>query len=190
VKRTWLVFLAAVFATGPALASEGEDAGLFYPFVNLALLLAVLIYFARQPIREFFQDRRAQIQNDIHSAEELRRETEERHAKWNRRILELESDLEEIRVDGRRRAEAERDRILAEARALAERIRSDATAAIDQELQRSREILREEAADLAVELARRLVRETVDDADRARLVDEFIERIEADAQSGAAGTRA
>jgi F0F1-type ATP synthase membrane subunit b/b' len=45
--------------------------------------------------------------------------------------------------------------------------------------------LHEEAADLAVELAGSLLAEQVTDADRERLVTEFIERIErSDAESG------
>lgn len=187
--RAWPVLLAATFAAGPALASGGGGGGLFYPFLNLALLLAILVYFARQPIRKFFQDRRAEIQGEIHSALELRREAEVRYATWQRKLAELQSELEEIRSTARSRAESERDHIIAEATALAERIRKDATAAIDQELQRSREILREEAADLAVELAGRLVHDNVGEADRARLVDEFIQRIETDARLGATPTR-
>ncbi|GAG46290.1 unnamed protein product, partial [marine sediment metagenome] len=95
-------------------------------------------------------------------------------------------ELEQIRATSRERAEAERENLIADANATAERIRSDATAAIDQELRRSRDLLRDEAADLAVELAENLLRDRVTAEDRERLVSEFIERIEsASAPSGA-----
>ena len=185
--RGALVCLAVVSLASPALASEGEGGGLFFPILNLVLLIAVLVYFTRKPIRDFFNARRAGIQDDLQSAAEFRREAEARYAKWQRKLVDLEAELEQIRATSRERAEAERERIIADANATAERIRSEATAAIEQELRRAREVLSEEAANLAIELAAELLREHVTEADRDRLVTEFIERIERTADAGTSG---
>jgi F-type H+-transporting ATPase subunit b len=174
-----------LLSAGPAAAADGEGVGLLYPIVNLVLLIAVLVYFGRKPILEFFDQRRLQIQDELRKAEALKKEAEERYANWQRKLAELDRELEGIRAASRERAESERTQILADANATAARIRSDATAAIDQELRRARAVLHEEAADLAVELAGSLLAEQVTDADRERLVTEFIERIErSDAESG------
>lgn len=185
--RGALLCLSIVLCAAPTLASEGESGGLFFPIVNFVLLIAVIVYFAGKPIRDFFNGRRAAIQDDLHAAAEFRREAEERYAKWQRKLVDLEAELEQIRATSRERAEAEREKIVADANAAAERIRSDATAAVAQELLRAREVLSEEAANLAVELARDLLREHVTDADRDRLVAEFIERIERTSDAGAPG---
>ena len=74
-----------------------------------------------------------------------------------------------------------------DARATAERIRRDAAAAVDQELRRAQTQLREEAADLALELAATKLRDQVGDSDRDRLVDEFITRVTPAAGRGDAG---
>lgn len=182
--RGALLCLSIVSLAAPALASEGEGGGLFFPILNFVLLIAVIVYFAGKPIREFFNARRATIQDDLQAAAEFRREAEVRYAKWQRKLVDLEAELEQIRATSRERAEAERERIVADANATADRIRSDATAAIEQELRRSREVLTEEAANLAVELAGSLLREHVTDADHDRLVTEFIERIERTADAG------
>jgi F-type H+-transporting ATPase subunit b len=159
----------------------------FFPILNFVLLVAVIGYFAGKPIREFFNARRATIQDDLHTAAEFRREAEARYAKWQRKLVDLEAELDQIRATSRERAEAEREKIIADANAAAERIRTEATAAIEQELRRSREVLSEEAANLAVELAGNLLREHVTNADRDRLVTEFIERIERAADTGVSG---
>jgi F-type H+-transporting ATPase subunit b len=185
--RGALLCLLIVSLAPPALASEGGGGGLLFPIVNFVLLVAVIVYFAGKPIREFFNGRRAAIQGDLHAAAEFRREAEARYAKWQRKLVDLEAELEQIRATSRERAEAERERIVADAKAAAERIRSEATAAIEQELRRSREVLTEDAANLAVELAGDLLREHVTDGDRDRLVTEFIERIERTADAGASG---
>jgi F-type H+-transporting ATPase subunit b len=173
-----LSLLCVVATAGPAAAAEGEGPGLVYPIVNLLLLFGVLFYFARKPILEFFDRRRVEIQEDLEKAETLRREAEERYATWQRKLADLEEELEVIRARSRQRAESERTQILADANATAERIRADAIAAIEQELRRSRAILHEEAADLAVERAENMLRQQVTASDRDRLVSEFIERIE------------
>ena len=101
-----------------------------------------------------------------------------------RRLVDLGSEIEGIREEAGRRAEEEADRILVDARATADRIRRDAQAAVGQELRRAQSTLREEAADLALELAARKLNEEVGEADRERLVDEFILRVEANSGEG------
>ncbi len=178
-----LAALGVVSLAAPALAAGGgggEDAGseFFFGALNLLILLAVLVYFARTPIRGFFADRRIRIEQDLRSAADLHREAEERYAEWQRRLVDLDQELEGIRETARERAEAEREHILADARAAAERIRRDTAAAIDQEVRRSQALLRDEASDLATELAAGLLRGQVNEEDRSRLLDEFIARIE------------
>ena len=175
----------------PALATSGgseDGSSLFYPVLNFVLLLAVLVYFLRKPAQAFFADRRSRIQAELLEAAQLKKDAEVRHARWQRRLADLERELEAIRDTSRERAETEREHILADARAAADRIRSDASTAIEQELRRARERLRDEASDLAVELAEGLLREQVTDADRDRLLDEFIARVEQPVTSSGAGS--
>jgi F-type H+-transporting ATPase subunit b len=181
VSARILTALCGLLLAVPALAESehgGGGEGLLFPWINFALLIGVLVYVARKPVQAFFADRRRGIHEDLERAAELHRQAEERHAKWQRRLVDLERELEEIRRSGRERAESERDQILADARAGADRIQRTARTAIDQELRRAKEVLRDEAAELAVDLAAGMLRDRVTDEDRARLVDEFIARVE------------
>jgi F-type H+-transporting ATPase subunit b len=169
--------------------SEGHGGGLrdlLFSALNLVLLLGVLIYFARKPVADFFEDRRKRIQGDLESAKKEGAEAEARYAKWQRRLLDLEGELAEIRETARARAEAERAQILADAAAGAERIKRDALETVDQELRRARAQLRREAADLAVELATERLRSQVSSDDQDRLLDEFVSAIERAPESGRA----
>jgi len=156
-----------------------------YQGLNLALLLGVLFYFGRKPISEFFSTRRSGIQSELSEAADLLSKAELRNAELQRRLVDLGSEIEGISENATRRAEEETERILTDARATAERIRRDAQAAVAQELRRAQAELREEAADLALEMAARKLDEQVGDADRERLVDEFILRVEANPGEGA-----
>jgi len=167
-----------------AVPARAADDGLLFPAINFALLLATLFILLRTPIRTYFADRRTAIRKDLDEAAALKRSAEERYAQWQRRLVDLQGELEGIRVAARERAEAERASLLADARAAAERIRQDAANAVDQELRRARARLRAEASQLAVELAAGILREQVTSQDRDRLLDEFIERIERSPDAG------
>lgn len=179
--------VAVALAPLQARATSGGDGGigdLVPPALNLALLLGVLYFLARKPIQTWFRERRDRIQGEVESAAELQRRAEERYARWQRRLADVEQELEQVRATSRERAVAEGERILADAQASAERIRKDARVAVEQELRRARKQLREEASDLALALAGGLLREQVDDGDRDRLLDEFIEDVERAAGNG------
>jgi F-type H+-transporting ATPase subunit b len=176
-------FLLAV----PAYASDqpaGSLQSFVWPAVNLVILLAVLVYFARKPLQAYFEKRRSDIAGELQSSADELATAESTYAKWQRRMIDLEGELDEIRATSRQRAEAERERIIQDARATAERIRNDATAAVELELRRAREILREEATQLAIELAGERLSREVTEADRDRLIDEFIGLIASTPDSG------
>jgi len=182
------VALSVALHALPAYAADpsaGHLEAFLWPALNLIILIAVLVYFARKPLQAYFAKRRGEIQGELQSAADQLATAESTYAKWQRRMAELESELDEIRATSRQRAEAERERIIQDARATAERIRNDATVAVELELRRAREILREEATQLAIELAgERLSREVTED-DRDRLIDEFIGLIASTPNSGA-----
>ena len=188
MKLRCAIALSLMLFALPASAADPSASGLqtfLWPAVNLIILISVLVYFARKPLRAYFDKRRSDIQGELETAAEQLATAESTYANWQRRLIELDGELDAIRATSRQRAEAERERIIADARASAERIRRDATAAVELELRRAREVLREEAAQLAIELAgERLTRE-VTDGDRDRLVDEFIDRIAAAPDSDA-----
>jgi F-type H+-transporting ATPase subunit b len=187
VAMTALILVAGV-AQAAGDSHEGAEEVLketIYQGLNLALLLGVLFYFGRKPISEFFSSRRSEIHSELSEAADLLAQAEQRNSELQRRLVDLGSEIEEIREEAGRRAEEEAERILADAHATAERIRSDAQAGVAQELRRAQSELREEAADLALEIAARKLSEQVGETDRERLVDEFILRVEANAGEGA-----
>jgi F-type H+-transporting ATPase subunit b len=159
-------------------AGESHEGVLVWHALNLLLLLGVLTYFLRAPIRGFFATRRRDIENNLERAAAVLREAEERLAEWKARMARVEGEVQEILRLAKERGEAERRRILADAEAAAARIRRDGAAAVEQEGQRARDALRKEAADLAMRVAGELLRQQVTDADRARLADEFVQHME------------
>jgi len=191
VIRFAVLLVALLTVAGPSLAKSGGEPDimrdLVHPALNLMLLLGIVVYFARKPIRAFFGDRRTQIQDELQRTAALRAEAEARSAEWQRRLATLDSEVAAIRATARERAEAERTRIMADAEAAAERIRGDARAAVEQELRRARARLRQESSELAIQIAAERLEQQLTDADRDRLLDDFIERIERTSDSPGSG---
>ncbi len=177
-----LVCAATAHAAG---GEEGATRDFFYSWLNLLLILGVIVFVARKPLRAFFSARRSQVQEQLHESVRLKEEAQARLTEWQGKLAEVQAELDQIRNQSRVRAEAEASAILADARASAERIRNDARAAIEQELRRAQATLRDEASDLAVELAGELLSQSITDADRDRLIGEFIEGVERAAADGA-----
>lgn len=178
-----VVGAAVLCAALPVLASEQaaeasplKDLG--WQILNMAILLAVLVYAGRGPIRNFFADRGTRIRTDLDEAAELLSQAEARYSQWQHKLIELDDELTRLRADARQRAEQDREAILAEAQAAAERIHRDAVATVEQELRRAQAMLRAQAAELATEIAEKILRDRLEDGDRDRLMDEFIARIE------------
>lgn len=171
----------AVFAPGAAYASGPAEEELFdilLKGLNLALVIGAIVWFGGAPIKSFFGDRRKTISTELDAAAKLLGETEKKYAEWERRVAGLDAELAEIREQARQRADAERNRILAEAEVAAERLRRDAASALEQETRRARAELRAEAAELAVSLAGKLLREGVNSSDGDRMIDEFVSKLE------------
>lgn len=174
--------------------AEGHDAAaaaehmkeFTYEWVNVVILAAVLGYFARKPVAEFLAARRDTISKNIASSEQLLKDAERKLAEWNEKAARLDADVASILESTRKSAEAEKAAILADAEATASRIRQSATGVVERELRAARGTLRKEAAELAVTLAHSILREQTTEADRNRLVDEFIAKIES--TPGAGGT--
>lgn len=162
-----------------AYAESGAASDFIWKVANLVLLLAVLFYFGRKPVQRFLEERRDGIQENIAASQKLLDEAEGRLQQWNAKGARLDADVEHILDSARQAADQEAQAIVAHAKASADRIRQGAQAVVERELSVARKRLRTEAAELAVEVAGRVLAEQVSNGDRERLVDEFIHDLEA-----------
>jgi F-type H+-transporting ATPase subunit b len=128
---------------------------LAFTFVNFSIFLFLLNRYAWPAVRDFLSNRRREVADAMAAAEQARLEAEA----IRRDYATKEAALEETR---RRMLEAQR-------------MRADAERQAEHDLARARRELRAEAARLAADLAEKEVRTRLTDADRARLVREFVE---------------
>jgi len=182
-RRLGEVVVAVALAALPlvALASEGGEAAehapgpgslLFY-WVNFGLLVGLLWWKGLPAMNQFLADRKEKILADLRAAEKQRDEARAKLAELEAKIGRVEADVKAILDDTLRAAEAERARIIEAAEETANRIRSQATLMVEQEVRRAREELSREVTDAAAREAAAILRDAFSDADQDRLVREF-----------------
>ncbi len=172
-----VVAASEVWAAGGS-AEHGSNLGLlFLQVLNTAVLAFILVRYAGPPLRSFLVQRSQGIRRRIEASEARLRQARAELEELRRRLERFEREAQEIVSESAATAANERVRLLERAAATAERIREEARRVADQEIARARRELQEEAAELAVTLAREILREKLTSQDDNRLVAEYVDHL-------------
>ena len=146
-------------------------------FIIQTIVFLILAWFTMKfvwpPLMQAIDDRAKKIADGLASADRAKLELNEAHKRVDAelaqsrtdnqvRLAEAEKQAALVMADARKDAEAEKARILAEAKAEA-----------DQEVQRAREALRDQVAVLAVQGAEQILKQEIDPARHAALLNEL-----------------
>jgi F-type H+-transporting ATPase subunit b len=148
-------------------------------FFNLAVLIGVLVWVGRRPLSSFFAARTRGIHEQLAQAETARRAAEAKLAEMEARMGGLDGELRELKATAEREAQAESARLAAEAERDAQKIVARARQEIEGLTRVAQLELKAHAAELSVELAERMLRSEIDDADRGRLFERFVDGLPA-----------
>ncbi len=169
------------------LAAGGEEAGPatfagislgVWQALNLASFLVLLVWLLRKPVRTFFTQRQEGVAAALRKAEEDRARAEAIATELSDRLGRLEGELAEVRAHAARQAEVERAEAARQAEEEARRIVARAAVEMETRARTARTELTRYAAELAVSLARDLLKAHLTDADQERLVKDGLVRLE------------
>lgn len=165
-----------------ALASHGGGFGLnLNPFetniINLAIVIAGLVYFLRGFLGGILERRRSAILSDLKDAEDRLSTATVAVAKAQQELTEAQAKADRILTDGRSRAQA--IRLDNEKRTVEEmaRLKQDSASDLQSEASRVSDQLRREAARLAIEKALASLPGRLNAKTQARLIDQSIQSL-------------
>jgi len=186
-----LAYLLAQEATqeesrNPILPAANE---LIWGAVAFFVLLFLMYRTVWPQVNKAYQDRRANIEGKLEQAEKDRDESERLLERYKQRLAAAEDETQRILEEARANAERVRKELLAKADADAERQLERARLAIRSERDQAIRQLRGEVGTLAVELATRVVGESLDQERQLRLVDRYIDQLGDQTQAGALTSR-
>jgi F-type H+-transporting ATPase subunit b len=164
-------------------AAEGEHGSPVMDTVarlfNFAVLAGVLVYFLKSPIARHLGDRGTQIRGDLVKAAAMRASAAEQLAAIEQKMAALPGELDALRKAGAEDVAAEEARIRQAAEAERVRLLEQAQREIGAQLKLAERDLTALTADLAVAVAAKRVKATINADDQARLVDQYLGRLAA-----------
>jgi F-type H+-transporting ATPase subunit b len=163
-------------------SAEGEaHEESIWPFIgkifNFAVLAGGLVYLLRKPFGEYLARRGTEVRAELAAAQTLKAEATAKIAEIEARMKALPAELEALGARGRADVAAEEQRIRDLAAAEQRRLLDQATREIDQRVRNARRELLEHAADLTIDVARTKIQREITDADRSRLVDQYLSQV-------------
>jgi len=160
-------------------------------FVELAAFLIVLWVLGKwvlPPLTKMMDQRQETIRQALTDAEEAKRRATEAEAEYKRVIAEARSEARAVVDEASKLSETLRAERREQAEAEYQRIVGAAQAEIEAQTRRATEALRQQAADLAITVAEKVIGEGIDAQSHRALIDRTIAEVQA--QAGAAGVSA
>ena len=161
LTMTFATLLVAVSLTAAEKAkSEGEsDRLLLWKVANFVLLAGALGYVIYKKGGPFFAARTESVRRDLEDSARANREAQARYAEVERRLGNLGAEIEKLKTQARAESAAEGERMRAESERAFLKIRQQMQQDIASAAKAARQELRVYAAELAVGLAERRIRE-------------------------------
>lgn len=173
-------------STNPILPATNE---LIVGIIAFVVLLAILWRVALPRANQVLAERSENIEGKLKHAEEEREQAEKLLRQYRERLSNAEDEAQRIIDEGRGNAERLRRDLMAKAQQEADRVIEQGREAIRGERDRAVRQLRTEVGSLAVELATRVVGDSLDRDRQLRLIDQYIEQLGDHAQAGAMTAR-
>lgn len=178
VKRIILSFLILTFPLY-AFAAGGElDWKTFGYRVAMFIIFAALLYWLTAKRLKAMLDKRTEsIKAALAEAELAKEEAAKKVKEYEAKMQQLQKDLEEMKANAKRTAEAERANMIEDAKKHVEQMKQFALNMIESEKERAIQELHTEAVELATSEAEKKLIKDINGDKAAKILDEYVKRI-------------
>jgi F-type H+-transporting ATPase subunit b len=151
---------------------------LLYRFMNFALLVIILyIVVKKSKLTDYFSARSEEIRNRLEDLKREKEEAEDRCREVENKLKDFEVKKKEIIEQYKLEGEAEKERIISEAKERVKKIVIESELSIQEEIQSAKDMLKQEVVELAAQKARDIIANEMNEKDQDNLINEFIERV-------------
>jgi F-type H+-transporting ATPase subunit b len=164
---------ALVLASGGSL-TDVQPGLIFWTLVTFIIVAFVLRRFAWGPLLEAVGEREKQIQSSIDSAKKERAEAEKLLAEQKTAIAAARAEAAEQLRRTTSDMEKLREDLMGKSKKEAEELKADARKTIEAERVRAVADLKNEAVNLAIQIAEKLLSEKLDDSKHRALAEQFV----------------
>lgn len=173
-----LASVCLVFASGGGEGGESSQwKGFAFKSLNAALIIGFLAWMLAPKIKEFFAGRRHDIKESLESTAVQKSDAEKQYREYAEKIdkasLEIDGIFEMIKAQG----VVEKQKIIEDAGKVAQKMKEDAHARIEQELKKASGQLRSEAVALSVQMAEEILKKSITAKDHEVMVKEYMDKV-------------
>ena len=147
----------------------------FFTIINLLVTYWFLKRFLFKPAMKFIKKRKESIEADLKNAKDTTLAANTKLSEANARIETSVREASAIVSEAKAQAETQSDALIMAARKEVSEIVSRADTDIERMRISMMEGMRDEVADLAVSIASRVIRETIDEKKQREIIDRFID---------------
>ncbi|MCI9664350.1 MAG: F0F1 ATP synthase subunit B [Lachnospiraceae bacterium] len=151
------------------------DAGLM--MISIFVLFLFASYFLFNPAREFLKKRQDKIRGELEGAAKDKEDAAALKAEYEDKLKNIDKEADEILSDARKRALANENKIVADAKEEAARIIERARVEAELEKQKAADDVKREMVVIASMMAGKVVRASIDTSIQESLVNETLKEI-------------
>ena len=161
----------------PQFESDFFSSLIFWEVISFGILLFVLYKYAFPGILSALEEREKKIKDSLDQAEQHRSEAERRLKDYEAKLSAAGKEAEAILAAAKDRAQRLLDENEQRMTTEAERIKGDATRAIEQERRRAIQDIRTQTTDLALMVAEKVVQRSLTDTDHRKFTDDALDAL-------------
>ena len=180
MKKKQIILILFLLPAFVFMAEEHSSSN-FLPFLgkslNFIILFGGLAYLLSKPLRNYLKKRSLEIEQSLEEAENMRREAEEKLNEARVQLEGLEEKIARIKKEAESMGQAEKDRIIKEAKKEAERIKRLTQQQIEQLVEGKIQELKEYTIEMAALLAQERIKKRMTLQDHSLFIDKCIERL-------------
>lgn len=150
---------------------------LLWRTLNFAVLIIVLIKVLSKPLANGLRARQQSIKEQFTDLEERKAEADKAYQTYEEKLSAIDLEISDIIQAAVTQGEAEKERIIEEAKRAAQDIKRQAEMAIQHELAQAKLQLREEVANQAVMMAEELIRKNLQETDQVKLIEDYLAKV-------------
>lgn len=176
----FLNFIFLFLASNVVFASEGQGQSIkiIYSLFNFSLLVLILFYILRNPIKDFFKERSILIQKGMKEANLLKEKADQQIEEFSVKMKRVEEEVTKIIEDIKHEGELEKTKIIKDAFDMGERLKLDTQKLIEQEYRKASEKLKKEVVDLSIRLASEKIKQNMSETQQSIIVQKYLGKME------------
>ena len=156
---------------------------LIFSVITVLVLILILKHFFFEKVKKFMDERKAQVAEQFQKADEAENQARKKLDKYNKILAGAEKEKRTIIAGAMENAKIQADSVLDEARKEAADIREKSRIQIEREKVAARKEIHNEASELAVQVAEKILENKLDADAQASVIDEIISRSEANSET-------